>query len=137
MTITEIQNEIIEQFNELDDWMDKYAMLIEWGEELEPLDEKLKTPQHLIEGCQSRVWIVGCFSDGVLHLSADSDALITKGIASLLLKALSGQTPQDILSTDLYMIEKIGLSQHLSPTRSNGLFSMVEKIKAMAQAYTF
>lgn len=134
MTINEIQDDIIEQFTELDDWMDRYAMLIEWGETLEPLDEKSKTPQNLIEGCQSRVWITGNYSAGVLDLSADSDALITKGIAALLLKVLSGQPAHEIASCDLYMIDKIGLREHLSPTRSNGLFSMIQRIRAMASS---
>lgn len=133
MTINQIQDEIIADFSLLDDWMDRYEMIIEMGNELDPMPESKKTPQHLIEGCQSRVWISGELdADNHLQLQADSDAVIVKGIIAMLLKVLSGQTPADILQADLYFIDKIGLKEHLSPTRSNGLLSMVRHIKLLA-----
>lgn len=133
MTINQIQDEIIADFSLLDDWMDRYEMIIEMGNELSPMPESEKTPQHLIEGCQSRVWISGELdADNRLQLQADSDAVIVKGIIAMLLKVLSGQTPADILQADLYFIDKIGLKEHLSPTRSNGLLSMVRHIKLLA-----
>lgn len=133
MTINQIQDEIIADFSLLDDWMDRYEMIIEMGNELSPMPESEKTPQHLIEGCQSRVWISGELdADKRLQLQADSDAVIVKGIIAMLLKVLSGQTPADILQADLYFIDKIGLKEHLSPTRSNGLLSMVRHIKLLA-----
>lgn len=135
MTINEIQDEVIEQFQDFTDWMDKYQLLIDLGGELEPLDPKYKTEQNLIDGCQSRVWLQADYKDGHIYFSADSDALITKGIIALLIRVLSGHTPQEILDADLYFIEKIGLRQHLSPTRSNGLLSMVKQIKSYAIAY--
>lgn len=139
MTMTEIesrQEEIIEEFCELEDWMDRYQMLIDLGNEQEPLEEKHKTPDNLIEGCQSRVWLqADVLSDGRLEFKAESDALIVKGIITLLLKVLNHATPDEILSSDLYFIDRIGLREHLSPTRSNGLLSMVQKIRAYALAF--
>lgn len=134
-TINELQDEVVEEFNEFTDWMDKYQMLIDLGNDLKTLEEKYKNEQNLIEGCQSRVWLQCDYLDGRLVFTADSDALITKGIIALLIRVLSGHTPQEILDADLYFIEKIGLRQHLSPTRSNGLLSMVKQIKSYAIAY--
>ncbi|MED9801355.1 MAG: SufE family protein [Prevotella sp.] len=135
MTINELQDEVIEEFEDFTDWMDKYQMLIDLGNELAPLDEKYKTEQNLIDGCQSRVWIQCDCQDGVLIFTADSDALIVKGIIALLLKVLSGHSPKEILDTELYFIDRIGLREHLSPTRSNGLLAMVKQIRAYAVAY--
>ena len=135
MTINEIQDEIIEEFAEFTEWMDKYQMLIDLGNELDGLDAEYKNEQNLIDGCQSRVWLQCDIKDGKLMFTADSDALITKGIIALLIRVVSGHTPKEILDTDLYFIERIGLHQHLSPTRSNGLLSMVKKIKAYALAF--
>ena len=135
MTINEIQDEIIEEFAEFTEWMDKYQMLIDLGNELEGLGAEYKTEQNLIDGCQSRVWLQCDIKDSKLVFTADSDALITKGIIALLIRVVSGHTPKEILDTDLYFIERIGLHQHLSPTRSNGLLSMVKKIKAYALAF--
>ncbi len=135
MMINEIQDEIIEEFNDFDDWMDKYQMLIDLGNELEPLDEKYKTESNLIDGCQSRVWVQCDLVDGNIELQADSDALIVKGIVALLLRILSGHTPQEILDADLYFIDQIGLREHLSPTRSNGLLAMIKQIRIYALAY--
>lgn len=144
MTINEIQDEIIEEFSGLDDWMDKYQLLIDLGNELTPLDERYKTEQNLIDGCQSRVWLQADLVDGsstgsetvkVIHFTAESDALIVKGIVSLLIRVLSDHTPQEILDADLYFIEEIGLKEHLSPTRSNGLVAMVKQIRAYALAF--
>ena len=135
MTINEIQDEIIEEFSGFDDWMDKYQLLIDLGNEQEPLDDKYKTEQNLIDGCQSRVWLQADLIDGKIHISAESDALIVKGIVSLLIRVLSDHTPQEILDADLYFIEEIGLKEHLSPTRSNGLLAMVKQIKMYALAY--
>lgn len=136
MTINEIQDEIIDEFSELDDWMDRYGYIIDLGNQLPPIEEKYKNPQHLIEGCQSRVWInAEKNGDGKIEFTADSDAIIVKGIISLLIKVLNNQTPEDILNTDLYFIDKIGLSEHLSPTRSNGLLAMVKQMRAYALAY--
>lgn len=134
MTINEIQNEIIEEFAGLDDWMDRYALIIEMGNSLPPMPESHKTPQNIIEGCQSRVWITAEMHDGRLHLEGESDAIIVRGIVSLLLRVLSDQTPTDILASELYFIERIGLSEHLSPTRSNGLVSMLRQIRLFAAA---
>ncbi len=134
-TINQLQDEVIEEFNDFDEWMDKYQMLIDLGNDLESLDEKYKNTQNLIEGCQSRVWLQCDYTDGLLVFTADSDALITKGIIALLIRVLSHHTPKEIASADLYFIEKIGLRQHLSPTRSNGLLSMVKQIKSYAIAY--
>jgi len=134
-TINELQDEVVEEFSDFDDWMDKYQMLIDLGNELKPLDEKYKTEQNLIDGCQSRVWLQCDFVDGKLVFTADSDALIVKGIIALLIQVSSGHTPKEILDADLYFIDKIGLRDHLSPTRSNGLLAMVKQIKAYALAY--
>ena len=134
-TINELQDEVVEEFSDFDDWMDKYQMLIDLGNELKPLDEKYKTEQNLIDGCQSRVWLQCDFVDGKLVFTADSDALIVKGIIALLIQVISGHTPKEILDVDLYFIDKIGLRDHLSPTRSNGLLAMVKQIKAYALAY--
>ncbi|MBR8713045.1 SufE family protein [Porphyromonas levii] len=132
-TINQIQDEIIEEFSLLDDWMDRYEMIIDMGNDLPPMPEAEKTPDHIIEGCQSRVWINGeVDSNGLLQLRADSDAVIVKGIIAMLLKVLSGQKPAEITNADLYFIDKVGLKEHLSPTRSNGLLSMVRHIKLLA-----
>lgn len=136
MTINEIQDEIIEEFADFDDWMDRYQLLIDLGSNRPPLDDKYKTEQNLIDGCQSRVWLQADMQDGLLHFQAESDALIVKGIVALLLRVLSGHTPKEILDADLYFIERIGLKEHLSPTRSNGLLAMVKRIKAYAIAYS-
>ena len=136
MTINEIQDEIIEEFSGFDDWMDKYQLLIDLGNEQEPLDDKYKTEQNLIDGCQSRVWLQADLIDGKIHFSAESDALIVKGIVALLIRVLSDHTPQEILDADLYFIEEIGLKEHLSPTRSNGLLAMVKQIKMYALAFS-
>ena len=135
MTINEQQDAVIEEFSEIDDWMDKYQMLIDLGNELDVLKEQYKTQENLIEGCQSRVWIQCDHQDGKLLFTADSDALIVKGIIALLLQVLSGHTPKEILQCDLYFIDRIGLREHLSPTRSNGLLAMIKRIKAYALAY--
>lgn len=134
-TINELQDEVVEEFSDFDDWMDKYQMLIDLGNDLETLDDKYKTEQNLIDGCQSRVWVQCDDVDGKLVFTADSDALIVKGIIALLIQVLSGHTPKEILDADLYFIDKIGLREHLSPTRSNGLLAMVKQIKAYALAY--
>ena len=136
MTINEIQDEIIEEFAEFDDWMDKYQLLITMGEEQEPLPAELKTEQNLIDGCQSRVWLVCDEQDGKLLFRAESDALIVKGIVSLLIRVVTGHTPQEILDADLYFIPRIGLTEHLSPTRSNGLLAMVKQIRMYALAFS-
>ena len=136
MTINEIQDEIIDEFSGFDDWMDKYQLLIDLGNEQEPLDDKYKTEQNLIDGCQSRVWLQADLVDGTIHFSAESDALIVKGIVALLIRVLSDHTPQEILDADLYFIEQIGLKEHLSPTRSNGLLAMVKQIKMYALAFS-
>ena len=159
MTINEIQDEIIEEFSGFDDWMDKYQLLIDLGNEQEPLEEKYKTEQNLIDGCQSRVWLVADYvkesgdgsqetggrsletgdrsqETGVIHFRAESDALVVKGIVALLIRVLSGHTPQEILDADLYFIEEIGLKEHLSPTRSNGLVAMVKQMRSYALAFS-
>ena len=135
MTINEIQDQIIEEFSELDDWMDKYQLLIDLGSEQEPLPEEYKTDSNLIEGCQSRVWLQADEVDGRLVFQAESDALIVKGIVSLLVQVLSGHTAEEIVDADLYFIEEIGLKEHLSPTRSNGLVAMVKQMRLYALAY--
>ena len=135
MSINEIQDQIIEDFSAFDDWMDKYQMLIELGNNLEPLDEKYKTPQNIIEGCQSRVWLQADYKDGIVHFSGESDAVIVKGLVSLLIQVMSDHTPDEILNADLYFIEQIGLREHLSPTRSNGLLSMVKQMRVYALAF--
>ena len=133
-TINELQDEVIEEFSDFDDWMDKYQLLIDLGNEQEPLDEKYKTEQNLIDGCQSRVWLQADMEDGNVVFQAESDALIVKGIIALLIKVVSGHTPDEILNSDLYFIEKIGLKEHLSPTRSNGLLAMVKQMRMYALA---
>ena len=135
MTINEIQDEIIEEFSSFDDWMDKYQLLIDLGNEQEALDEKYKVEQNLIDGCQSRVWLQADYHDGIIDFTAESDALIVKGIVALLIRVLSGHTPQEILDADLYFIEQIGLKEHLSPTRSNGLLAMVKQLRMYAVAF--
>lgn len=136
MTINEAQNEVVEEFEDFTDWMDKYQMLIDLGNELDALNDKYKNDSNLIDGCQSRVWLQCDLVDGKLQFTADSDALIVKGIIALLIQVLSGHTPNEILDADLYFIDKIGLKDHLSPTRSNGLLAMVKQIKAYALAYS-
>ena len=136
MTINEIQDEIIEEFSGLDDWMDRYQLLIDLGSEQEPLEEQYKTEQNLIDGCQSRVWLQADYADGVIRFKAESDALIVKGIVSLLIRVFSGHTPQEILDADLYFIDRIGLREHLSPTRSNGLLAMIKQIRMYAIAFS-
>ena len=136
MTINEIQDEIIEEFSGFDDWMDKYQLLIDLGNEQEPLDDKYKTEQNLIDGCQSRVWLQADIIDGKLNFTAESDALIVKGIVALLIRVLSGHTPQEILDSDLYFIEEIGLKEHLSPTRSTGLLARVKQMRMYALAFS-
>ena len=133
--INELQDEVIEEFSDFEDWMDKYQLLIDLGNEQEPLDDKYKPESNLIDGCQSRVWLQADYKDGALWFTAESDALIVKGIVALLIRVLSGHTPQEILDADLYFIDRIGLREHLSPTRSNGLLAMVKQIKAYALAY--
>lgn len=135
MNINEIQDEVVSEFNDFDDWMDRYQLLIDLGNTQEPLDEKYKTEQNLIEGCQSRVWLQAENVDGKIIFLAESDALIVKGIISLLIKVLSGHTPDEILNTELYFIDKIGLKEHLSPTRSNGLLSMVKQMRMYALVF--
>ena len=135
MTINEIQDEIIEEFSEFDDWMDKYQMLIDMGNDQPPLDDKYKTESNLIDGCQSRVWLQADYADGVITFSAESDALIVKGIVSLLIRVLSGHSTKEIMDADLYFIDRIGLSDHLSPTRSNGLLAMVKQMRMYAVAF--
>lgn len=135
MTINEIQDEIIQEFADFDDWMDRYQLLIDLGSSQPKLDDKYKTEQNLIDGCQSRVWLQADMKDGLLHFQAESDALIVKGIVALLVRVLSDHTPQEILVADLYFIESIGLREHLSPTRSNGLLSMLRQMKLYALAY--
>jgi len=135
MTINELQDNVIEEFSAFDDWMDKYALLIDLGNSLPALEDKYKTESNLIEGCQSRVWLQADYEDGKIIFKGESDAVIVKGIVSLLINVLSGHTPQDILDTDLYFIEQIGLKEHLSPTRSNGLVAMVKQMRMYALAY--
>lgn len=135
MSINEIQDEVIAEFSDFDDWMDRYQLLIDLGSEQEPLDEAYKTEQNLIEGCQSRVWLQCDEADGKLLFRAESDAVIVKGIIALLIKVVSGHTPDEILEADLYFIDRIGLREHLSPTRSNGLLSMVKQMRMYALAY--
>ena len=135
MTINELQDEVIEEFSDFTDWMDKSQLLIDLGNEQPPLDERYKTESNLIDGCQSRVWLQADLVDGKIMLTAESDALIVKGIIALLIRVLNGHTPQEILDADLYFIERIGLRDHLSPTRSNGLLAMVKQIRMYALAY--
>lgn len=135
MTINEAQDEVIEEFADFTDWMDKYQLLIDLGNDEKPLDEKYKTESNLIDGCQSRVWLQADYKDGLITFSAESDALIVKGIIALLIRVLSGHTPDEILGADLYFIERIGLKEHLSPTRSNGLLAMVKQMRMYALAF--
>jgi cysteine desulfuration protein SufE len=135
-SINELQDNIIEEFSAFNDWMDKYALLIDLNNFLPPLDEKYKTESNLIEGCQSRVWLHADYKDGIVYFQGESDAVIVKGIVSLLVGILSGHTPQEILDADLYFIDKIGLKEHLSPTRSNGLVAMVKQMRMYALAYS-
>lgn len=135
MTIEETQQDIIDEFSDMEDWMDKYAYIIDLGNAVPPINEKYRTPEHLIEGCQSRVWLNAELEDGKVIFTADSDAIIVKGIISLLIKVLSGHTPDEILESDLHFIDAIGLAEHLSPTRSNGLAAMVKQMRMYALAY--
>ncbi|WP_085537644.1 SufE family protein [Massilibacteroides vaginae] len=135
MTINELQDNIIEEFSVFDDWMDKYALLIDLGNSLPELDEKFKTENNLIEGCQSRVWLHADYANGIITFQGESDAVIVKGIVSLLIGIYSGHTPKEILDSELYFIEKIGLKEHLSPTRSNGLVAMVKQMRMYALAF--
>lgn len=134
-TIDELQEEVIEEFSDFDDWMDKYQMLIDLGNEQAPLEDKYKTEQNLIDGCQSRVWLQADMEDGKVVFQAESDALIVKGIVALLIRVLSGHTPDEILSSDLHFIDAIGLREHLSPTRSNGLLAMVKQMRLYAMVF--
>jgi len=135
MTIEEIQNDIIEEFSMYEDWMDKYGYLIELGNDLEDLDPKDKNDQNIIKGCQSRVWLVADLVDGKIVFKGESDAVIVKGLVALLLRVVTGRTPKELLETELHFIDDIGLKQHLSPTRSNGLVAMVKQIRLYAVAY--
>ena len=135
MSIDEVQDDIIQAFDEIEDWMDKYQLLIDMGNSLSPLDEQYKKPQYLIEGCQSRVWIHADYKEGKVFFEAESDTVIVKGLVYLLLKVLSGRTPDEILKTDLYFIERIGLKEHLSPTRSNGFAAMLKQVRNYALAF--
>lgn len=136
ISINQVQDEIIEDFAQFDDWMDKYALLIDLGNGLEPIDDQYKVPQNIIEGCQSRVWLTAELDgEGIITYKAESDAILVKGIVALLLRVFSGRTPDEILNADLYFVEKIGLREHLSPTRSNGLLAMIKQIKLYALAY--
>ncbi len=135
MTINERQDEIIEEFQDFDDWMDRYQLLIDLGSSLPPLAPEYKTESNLIEGCQSRVWLQADYENGLIHFQGESDALIVKGIVSLLIRVLDQQRPDDILQSDLYFIDRIGLREHLSPTRSNGLLAMVKQMRMYALAF--
>ena len=135
MTINELQDQTIEEFADFEDWMDKYALLIDLGNSLPPFEEKYKTESNLLEGCQSRVWLQADYTNGKISFKGESDAVIVKGIVSLLINILSDHTPQEILDADLYFIEKIGLKEHLSPTRSNGLVAMVKQMRMYALAF--
>lgn len=135
MTINELQDEIIEEFSAFDDWMDRYQLLIDLGEEQQPLPAADKTDANLIDGCQSRVWLACDEAGGRLTFRAESDALIVRGLVALLVRVLSGHTPDEILQADLYLVERIGLREHLSPTRSNGLLAMIKQMRLYALAY--
>ncbi|HDP74675.1 MAG TPA: SufE family protein [Bacteroidales bacterium] len=135
MSINEIQDAIVEEFSVFDDWMDRYQQLIEYGKDLPPIDDRKRTEQYLIQGCQSKVWLDAELRNGKIYFTADSDAIITKGIVSLLIKVLSGRTPDEILNADLYFIDKIGLKENLSPTRSNGLVAMIKQMLMYALAF--
>jgi len=136
MTINERQDEVIDEFEGLDDWMDRYQLLIDLGSEQEPLDPKYKTDQNLIDGCQSRVWLQADYDGERIHFQAESDALIVKGIVTLLIRVFDDATPAEILSADLYFIDRIGLREHLSPTRSNGLLAMIKQMRMYALAFS-
>lgn len=136
MTIKEIQDSIVEEFSMFDDWMDRYAMLIEMGKDCPMIDAQYRNDNYLINGCQSRVWLHAKLEDGKVYFSADSDAVITKGIINLLIKVLSGQTPKDIIEADMSFLDEIGLKEHLSPTRSNGLLSMVKQMMLYAEVFS-
>ena len=135
MTIKEIQDSIVEEFSMFDDWMDRYAMLIEMGKDCPMIDAQYRNDNYLINGCQSRVWLHAKMEDGKVYFSADSDAVITKGIINLLIKVLSGQKPSDIIAADMSFLDEIGLKEHLSPTRSNGLLSMVKQMMLYAEVF--
>ena len=135
MTINEVQDQIIEEFSQFEDWMERYELLIDNGKDLPPIDPARKVKDYLIEGCQSKVWLYPEFDGSEISFSADSDAIITRGIVSLLVRVLSGRTPEEIMNADLYFIDSIGLRQNLSPTRSNGLLSMVKQMKLYAIAF--
>lgn len=135
MTLTEVQDQIIDEFSVFDEWLDKYDYLIDLSKELPVIDEKHRTDQYVIKGCQSRVWIDAHMADGKIYFSADSDAIITKGIIALLIRVLNGRTPQEILDCDLYFIDRIGLRENLSPTRANGLLAMIKQMKLYALAF--
>lgn len=135
MTLTEVQNQIVEDFSMFDDWMDRYQQLIELGQNLAPIDEKKRTEHYLIKGCQSKVWVDADLRDGKIYFTADSDAIITKGIVALLIRVMDGRTPDEIIDADLFFIDKIGLKENLSPTRSNGLVAMVKQMRLYAIAY--
>ena len=136
MTIQERQNELVEEFSIFDDWMEKYEYIIDLGKEIEGLIETNKSEDNLVRGCQSRVWLVPSYVDGKLHFEADSDAIITKGIVGMVVRVLSNSTPKEILDAELFFVDKLGLKEHLSPTRSNGLVSMIKKIKTYALVYS-
>ncbi len=135
MTLNEVQDRIVEDFSLFDDWMDRYQQLIELGKDLPPIDEKKRTESYLIKGCQSKVWLDADLKDGKIYFTADSDAIITKGIVALLIQVLNERTPTEILDVDLYFIDRIGLKENLSPTRSNGLVAMVKQMRMFALAY--
>lgn len=135
MTINQLQDQIIDEFSEVDDWMDRYSMIIDLGNTLPPIDEKYRTPAHLIEGCQSRVWLNAEERDGLVYFTADSDAIIVKGIIAMLIKVLNAHSAEEITDADLYFIDRIGLAENLSPTRSNGLAAMLKQMKMYALAY--
>ena len=135
MTLTEVQDQIIDEFSVCDEWLDKYDYLIDLSKELPVIDEKHRTDQYVIKGCQSRVWVDAHMADGKIYFSADSDAIITKGIIALLIRVLNGRTPQEILDCDLYFIDRIGLRENLSPTRANGLLAMIKQMKLYALAF--
>ncbi len=135
MTINEIQDLIIEEFAQFGDWMERYEYLIDLGRSLAPFDERHKTPEYLIEGCQSKVWLFPSFENGIITFTAESDALITRGIVALLVRVFSGRTPSEIVEANIYFIEKIGLRENLSPTRSNGLLAMMKQMRLYALAY--
>ncbi len=135
MTINEKQDEIIEEFEFLEDWIERYQLIIDYGKQLKPMPESDKTPQNLIDGCQSSVWFTARYEDGKIYYTGESDAILVKGMVALLIQVLDGQTPEEIVQSDLYFIDRIGLREHLSPTRSNGLAAMVKQMKLYALAY--